>query len=72
MGCCHDAQTHSTSVHCRNLNSKLYIDEVMRPMVLPFLRQIGQGAVFQDDNARPHRGHIVNDFVRLNNINRMD
>ena len=55
-----------------NLNSQLYVDEVMRPMVLPFLRQIGQGAVFQDDNARPHRGHIVNDVVRVNNINRMD
>ena len=40
--------------------------------MLPFLRQIGLGAVFQDDNAIPHRGHIVNDFVRVNNINRMD
>ena len=44
----------------------------MRPMVLPFLRQIGQGAVFQEDNARPHRGHIVNDFVWVYNIYRMD
>ena len=68
MGCCHDAQTHSTSVNCL----KFKLDEVMRPMMLPFLRQIGQGAVFQDDNARPHRGHIVYDFVRVNNINRMD
>ena len=55
-----------------NLNSQRYVDEVMRPMVLPFLRQIGQGAVFQDINTRPHRGHIVNDFVRVNNIYRMD
>ena len=55
-----------------NLNSQRYVDEVMRPMVLPFLKQIGQGAMFQDDNARPHRGHIANDFVRVNNINRMD
>ena len=46
-----------------NLNSHRYVDEVMRPMVLSFLRQIGQGAVFQDENARPHRGHIVYDFV---------
>ena len=55
-----------------NLTSQRYVDEVMRPMVLPFLRQIGQGAVFQDDNARPQDGHIVNAFVRVNNINRMD
>ena len=39
-----------------NVNSQWYVEEVMRPMVLPFLRQIGQGAVFQDDNARPHHG----------------
>ena len=31
-----------------NLNSQQYVDEVMRPIVLPFLRQIGQGAVLQD------------------------
>ena len=55
-----------------NLNSQRYVDEVMRPMVLPLLRQIGQGTVFQDDNSRPHRGHILNDFVRVININRMD
>ena len=55
-----------------NINSLWCVDEVMRPMVLPFLKHIGQGAVFQDDNARPHRGHIVNDFVRVININRMD
>ena len=40
--------------------------------MLPFLRQIGEGAVFQDDNARLHCGHIVNDFVWVNYINRMD
>jgi hypothetical protein len=41
-------------------------------LVLSFLQQIGPNAVFQDDNARPHRGRIVNDFVRTNNISRMD
>ena len=55
-----------------NLNSQRYFNEMMRPMVLPLLRQIGQGAMFQDDNARPHRGHIVNDFMQVKNIKRMD
>ena len=68
---CTDA-LHFEQLIARNLNSQRYVDEVMRPMAPPFLRQIGQGAVFQDDNAKPHRGHIVNDFVRVNKINRMD
>ena len=55
-----------------NFNSQRYINEILRPLVLPFLQQIGPNAVFQDDNAWSHRGRIVNDFVRTNNINRMD
>ena len=27
---------------------------------------------FPDDNARPHRARIVSDFLRTNNVNRMD
>jgi hypothetical protein len=27
------------------------------------LRRIGQWPTYEDDNARPNRGHIVNDFV---------
>ena len=55
-----------------NWNSQRYIDEFLRPLVLPFLQQICPNAVFQDDNARPHRGRIMNDFVRTNNINIMN
>ena len=54
------------------MNSQRYIDEILRPLVLSFSQQIGPNAVFHDDNARPHRGIIVNDFVRTNNISRMD
>ena len=41
--------------------------------MLQFLRQIGQGAMFQVDNAIPHRGHDVDDYmyVHVNSINRM-
>ena len=61
-----------TQLYIVNLNSQQYIDEILGPLVVPFLQQIGPNAVFQDDNARPHRGRIVNDFVTTNNINRMD
>lgn len=55
-----------------NINAVRYRDEIVRPLVLPFLQRIGQGAVFQDDNARPHRGRVVTDFLRQNNVTRME
>ena len=56
-----------------NLNGKRYIDKVLTPHVLPFLRQMPVGdPIFQDDNARPQRARIVDDFLRVNNVNRMD
>ena len=56
-----------------NLNGQRYIDEVLTPHVLPFLRHMSVAdPIFQDDNARPHRAAIVDDFLRVNNVNRMD
>ena len=54
-----------------NLNAARYINEILRPIALPFLRNRGPNAVFQDDNARPHRARVVNDFIGNNNIRRM-
>ena len=55
-----------------NLNSRRYIDEVLRPHVLPYLAAIGNGAIFQDNNARPHRGRIVVDFLQENAVEHME
>lgn len=55
------------------LNGQRYIDEVLRPHVLPFLRQMGlNNATFQDDNARPHRARIVDRFLQDNNVRRLE
>lgn len=54
------------------LNAIRYRDEILQPIVQPALEVIGEGAVFQDDNARPHRAHIVTDFLQQHNIMRME
>ena len=48
------------------------MNEILRPIVVPFLGQMQRGAIFQDDNARHHRARVVNDFIRQQNIQRMD
>ena len=50
-----------------NLNPQRYIDEILRPIVMPFLKRIGLRPIYQDDNARSHRARIVIAFVQQNN-----
>ena len=52
------------------LTGQRYIDEILRPHVVPFLRPMGNNGSFQDDNARPHRARIVNGFLQANNVRR--
>ncbi|KAK7094342.1 hypothetical protein V1264_007982 [Littorina saxatilis] len=33
---------------------------------------MGPQAVYQDDNARPHRARVVNDFLQQSGVNRME
>ena len=55
-----------------NFNGQHYINEVLTPQVLPFLRQMSvANPIFQVDNARPHRARIVNDLLCSNNVDRM-
>ena len=48
--------------------SELYINEVVQPVVLPFVQHV----VLQDDNTRPHRARIVQQFLQQNNVDHLD
>lgn len=54
-----------------NLNAVRYIAEVLEPHVLPYAAAIGDEFKFMDDNARPHRAIIVNDFLTNHGIERI-
>ena len=57
---------------CMVTTGRRYINEILRPHVLPYLRQMGQNAIFHDDNARPYRARIKDDFLRQNGVERLE
>lgn len=52
-----------------SLTARRYIDEVLEPHVLPFLRQHPNVTLFQQDNARPHSARLTADYLHQNNVN---
>ena len=49
-----------------------YINDILRPIVLPYRQNIGEAFVFMDDNSRPHHAHVVNDFLQDDDIARLE
>ncbi|GFU89785.1 DDE_3 domain-containing protein [Trichonephila clavipes] len=45
------------------LTGQRYVDDFIRPHVGPFLNGL-PGAIFQQDNARPHTAKVAQDFLR--------
>ncbi|GFX13957.1 retrovirus-related Pol polyprotein from transposon 297 [Trichonephila clavipes] len=54
------------------LTSRRYADEILRPHVIPYAGAIGDSFVFQDDNSRPHRDHLVENMLEAETIQRME
>ncbi len=50
-----------------NLTAQRYIDQVLRPHVVPLLAN-NPNLIFQQDNARPHTARLTTAFLRINNI----
>ncbi|GFX02412.1 DDE_3 domain-containing protein [Trichonephila clavipes] len=44
------------------LTGQCYVDDILQPHVVPFLNGL-QGAIFQQDNARPHTERAAQDFL---------
>ncbi|UYV82660.1 hypothetical protein LAZ67_22000421 [Cordylochernes scorpioides] len=54
------------------LTAQRYRDEIHEPYLRPYRDQIGHNLIFMDDNARPHRARLVNEYLQSENIRRMD
>lgn len=51
-----------------NLTAQRYVDEIIDPVVVPYIRQQRQEVTFQQDNARPHTARVTQDALRINNV----
>ena len=54
------------------MNAQRYIDQVLRPVVVPYCQARAQIITLLDDNARPHRARIVDAFLQQQHIARLD
>ncbi|GFX55982.1 transposable element Tcb2 transposase [Trichonephila clavipes] len=43
--------------------ARRYRDEILRPIVVPYAAAIGDDFILMDDNCRPHRAILVEDFL---------
>ncbi|GFV78138.1 transposable element Tcb2 transposase [Trichonephila clavipes] len=54
------------------LTARRYRDEILRPIVVPYTAAIGDYFILMDDNCRPHRANLVEDFLFEEGIVRME
>ncbi|GFW92200.1 transposable element Tcb1 transposase [Trichonephila clavipes] len=50
----------------------MLVDEILRPIVVPYAPAIGDDFILMDDNCRPHRANLVEDFIFEEGIVRME
>ncbi|GFV90777.1 transposable element Tc1 transposase [Trichonephila clavipes] len=56
-------ETDDNRVRVLKRPGQRYVDDIIRPYVGPFLNGLS-GAIFQQDNARPHTPRVAQDFLR--------
>lgn len=54
------------------MNAEIYRDEVLDPHVKLFRGAVGDNFLLMDDNARPHRADLVNEYLETEGIQRME
>ncbi len=52
----------------RNLSAQRYIDQVLTPHAVPFIRRHGPGVTLQPRYARPHVARLTTQYLTRNNV----
>ena len=67
-----DGRTDLHIIRNGALTGQRYRDEILRPIVVSYAAAIGDDFMLMDDNCRPHRAHLVDDFLFEEGIIRME
>ena len=67
-----DGRTELVLIPPPGLTGRRYVDEVLRPHVLPLRQRIGERFRLQEDNARPHIANVARQFRAANNIEKLE
>ncbi|GFW41704.1 transposable element Tcb2 transposase [Trichonephila clavipes] len=67
-----DGRTDPYIIRDGPLTARRYRDEILRPIVVPYAAAIGDDFILMDDNCRPHRANLVEDFLFEEGIVRME
>ncbi|GFX23973.1 transposable element Tcb2 transposase [Trichonephila clavipes] len=67
-----DGRTDFFIIRDGPLTARRYRDEILRPIVVPYTVAIGDDFILMDDNCRPHRTNLLEDFLFEEGIVRME
>ncbi|GFU86334.1 transposable element Tcb2 transposase [Trichonephila clavipes] len=67
-----DGRTDLYIIQDGPLTARRHMDEILRPIVVPHAAAIGDDFLLMDDNCRPHRANLVEDFLFVEGIVRME
>ncbi|GFS74589.1 transposable element Tcb2 transposase [Trichonephila clavipes] len=67
-----DGHTDLYIIRDAPLTARRYRNEILRPILVPYAAAIGDDFILMDDNCRPHRANLVEDFLFEEGIVRME
>ena len=67
-----DGKTDLHVIDNGTLTAERYVNEILDIHVRPYAGAIGPRFILMDDNARPHRGRVTNQFLETETIVRME